>query len=131
MVNLLARMRACTIFPILPSAHRLEFSRAIIPIFVIWPNYGTCAISCDSVTVSFLAHSRVLPNSLDLWGAHWLQLSRATTSNIRHFVQLGYLCDFARSREGQSFSTRMHVRKFLSPTWSASVGFFARDRFSS
>ena len=38
---------------------------------------------------------RVLANSPTLPEAHWLQFLRATASNIRHFVQLGYLCDFA------------------------------------
>ena len=101
--NWLARARG----QISQSSHmrtRCNFHAQSLPIFVIWPNYGTCAISCDSVTASFLLRSRTQPNSLALQGVNRLQFSCATASNIRHFVQLGYLCDFARSREGQYFS---------------------------
>ena len=106
-----------------------NFPTRSLSIFVIWPNYGTCAISCDSVSASFIAHSRGLPNSSTLRGAHRLQFSRPTASNIHHFVQLGYLCDFARSRVGQSFSAHAHVHKFPGPPTSASVGIFAHDHF--
>ena len=131
MVNLLACMLVCAIFPILPGAHQLEFSCAIASYLRHLPNYGTYAISCDSVTASFLTRSCALPNSLALWGAHRLQFSHATASNIRHFVQLGYPCDFASSREGQSFSTRVRVRQFPSPLGNALVGIFTRDHFFS
>ena len=102
-----------------------------LPIFVIWPNYDTCAILCDFVTASFLARLRALANSPAHREAHRLQFLRATDSNIRHFVRLGYLCDFARSRDGQSLSERAHVHKFPGPPVSAPVRIFARDSFSS
>ena len=85
-----------------------NFCARSLPIFVIWPNYGTCWISCDFVIACFLARLRELPNSQALRGSHWLHFSHATASNIHHFFQLGYLCHFARSREGRSF--RAHVR---------------------
>ena len=134
-----------------------NFRARSLRIFVIWPNYGTCAILCDSVTTSFLARSCLLANSLAHRGEQRLQFLRATTSNIRHFVQLGYLCDFARSQEGQSFSARdrfslssfgviweplrsrviprwsifRRVRNFPDPPGSAPVGIFARNHFLS
>ena len=101
-----------------------NFCSRLLPILLISPNYGTCAISCDSMTESFLVRARTLADSRAHPEAHWLQFSRATTSNIRHFVQLGYLCDFAQSRDGQSFSTCALMRKVSSPPGSALVGIF-------
>ena len=123
-------MRACAIFPILPGVTGWSFCSQLLPIFVISPSYGTYAISCDSVTANFLARLRVLLHSPALWGAHRLQFSRATASNIRHFVQLEYLCDFARSQEDNRLP-RVSLRKFPGPPKSAPVGIFARDHFSS
>ena len=131
MVNLLARASARAQFSrSSPERTGRNFRAQSIPINVIWPNYRTCAISCDSLTPSFFASSHALPYSPPLWGAHRLQFSHATASNIRHFVQLGYPCDFASSREGQSFSTRVRVRQFPSPLENAPVGIFTRDHFS-
>ena len=112
------------------SRERIDwnFHARSLPILLIWPNYGTGAFSCDSVTAIFLACSRALPNSPALPGVHRLPFSCVTASNIRHFVQLGYLCNFTRSREGQSFSVRARVRKFLGPPGIAPVSLFARDR---
>ena len=90
----------CVIFRSSRERTSWNFCARLFPFFVIWPNYGACVISCDSMTASFLACSRTLLNSLALQGAHQLQFSHATASNTCHFVQLGYLCDFARSREG-------------------------------
>ena len=45
-----------------------------LPIFVILPNYGTCAIWCDSVTANFLVRMRALANSSALSGAHRVQI---------------------------------------------------------
>ena len=108
-----------------------NFHPRTLPIFVIWPNYGTCSISCDSMTASFLASSRALPNSPTLPRAHQLQFSHVNASNIRHFVHFGYQCDFARSRENQSFSVRARECKFPGPPRCAPVGIFACDRISS
>ena len=108
-----------------------NFGARSLSIFVIWPNYGTCAISCNSETASFLAHTRALANSPAPPRAHRLQFTHMTASNIRHFVQLGYLCDFARSQHGQYFRAPARVRKFPGPPGSASIGIFKRDRFSS
>ena len=108
-----------------------NFCSRSLPIFVIWPNYGTCANSCDSVTTSFLAHSRVLPNSPALRGANRLKFSHATVSCICHFLQLAYLGNSVRSRESQSISMCASVRKFHGPPKSALVGIFVRDHFFS
>ena len=98
------------------------FHARSLPFFVIWPNYGTCAISCDSMTASFLARA---------CGAHRLQFSCMTAFNIRHYVQLGYLCDFAQSRDERSFVQRACVHKFPGPPESAPFRIFPHDRFSS
>ena len=101
------------------------------PIIVIWPNNGTCTIWCDYVPTSFLARARTIANSQALPGAHRLQFSHATVSNIRHFIQLGYLCDFARSRDSQSCSAHARVRKLPGPPWSAPIGIFAHEHLFS
>ena len=80
----------------------------MLPIFVIWPNYGTYAISCNYVTASFLARTRALANSSALRGAHQLQFSHATASNLRHFVQLRYLCD-SLDLESANLLTHVHT----------------------
>ena len=131
MVNLLA-CRAHAQFSRSSRKHTgWNFHARSLPFFIIWPNYDTCTIWCDSMIANFLSHAHALDNSLALLGAHRLQFSHATASNICHLIQLGYLCDFARSQHGRSFSTRVRMHKFPKPPESTSVGIFARNRFSS
>ena len=62
---------------------------------------------------------------------HRLEILRTITSPLRHLAELGCLYDFARFRDGQSFSARGYVNKFPDRPDSAPVGIFMRDHFRS
>ena len=120
LVPCLSRDRTGFIFPTRPR-----------PIFDNLSNWGTDVISSDPEKVNLLASARVCVNFPVLPGAHRLEFLRTIASLLPHLAKLGYLCDFARFRDGQYFSTCSRVRKFPYPLGSAPVGIFTHDRFLS